>query len=103
MLASIVLSTMPMLSVSWSRNAWCVGLKRSNDASSITALTWPSNITGSTMMFCGGASPRPDDDADVVRRHVGEQDLLLLERALADQAFAQLELACRCALWPSEA
>ncbi len=61
MLASIVLSTMPMLSVSWSRNAWCVGLNRSNEASSSTPLTWPSKTTGSTMMFCGAASPRPEE------------------------------------------
>ena len=34
-------------------------------------------------------------DADVVGRHVGEQDLLLLQGALADQPLAELELACR--------
>ena len=31
-----------------------------NDASSITALTSPSNSTGRTMMLSGGASPRPE-------------------------------------------
>ena len=31
-------------------------------------------------------------DLDVIRRHVGEQNALLLERALADQSFAQLVL-----------
>ena len=61
MLASIVLSTMPMLSVNCSRNAWCVGLNVSNDASSSTALTCPSKITGSTMMLRGAASPKPDE------------------------------------------
>ncbi len=46
-------------------------------------------------------------DADVVGRHVGEQDLLLLQGALADQPFAQLELVAErsCALgrrsWPA--
>ena len=59
-LASIVLMTMPMLSASWSRKASCVGLKRSNDASSTTPLTWSSKITGSTRMFCGGARPSPE-------------------------------------------
>ena len=59
--ASIVLSTMPIDSVSWSRNAWWVGLNRSNDASSRTALTWPSKRTGRTMMLAGAASPRPEE------------------------------------------
>ena len=58
-------------SVSWSRNAWCVGLKRSNDASSSTPLTWPSKTTGSTRMFCGGGFAQAGGDADVIRRHVG--------------------------------
>ena len=60
MFASIVLSTMPIDSVSWSRKAWWVGLKRSNEASSRTALTWPSKSTGSTMMLAGAASPSPE-------------------------------------------
>ena len=59
-LASIVLSTSPMLSVSWSRNAWWVGLNRLNEASSTTARTEPSNRIGSTMMFSGADSPRPE-------------------------------------------
>ena len=59
-MASIVLSTSPMLSVSWSRNAWWVGLKRLKEASSITARTEPSKRIGSTMMFSGGDSPRPE-------------------------------------------
>ena len=70
MFASIVLSTMPIDSVSWSRNAWWIGLNASNDASSMTALTWPSKRTGSTMMLRGGASPRPEAICDVVLRDV---------------------------------
>ena len=58
--ASTVLSTRPMLSVSWSSSDWWVGLKAANDASSITARTEPSNRIGSTMMFSGGDSPRPE-------------------------------------------
>ena len=58
--APIVLSTMPMLSVSWSRKVWWISEKRLYDASSMTALTWPSKITGSTMMLSGGASPSPE-------------------------------------------
>ena len=60
MLASIVFITMPTLSVSWSRNARCVGLKRSKLANSITALTWVSKTTGSTTILRGAASPRAD-------------------------------------------
>ena len=59
-LASIVLSTRPMLSVSWSRNAWWVTLNGENEASSTTARTEPSNRTGSTMMFSGVDSPSPE-------------------------------------------
>ena len=57
MFAAMVLSTMPIDSVSWSRNDWCVSEKRLNEASSITALTSCSNSTGRTMMLSGGASP----------------------------------------------
>ena len=49
-----------MLSVSWSRNAWWVGLKRLKEASSSTARTEPSNRIGSTMMFSGVDSPSPE-------------------------------------------
>ena len=49
-----------MLSVSRSRKAWCVWLKRLNDASSTTARTDPSNRIGNTMMFSGVASPSPE-------------------------------------------
>ena len=47
---------------SWSRNASCVSLKRSNDASSSTPLTWPSKITGSTedVLRRRGAEARED-------------------------------------------
>ena len=58
--ASIVLSTMPMLSVIESRNVWWVTLNGENDASSITARSDPSNSTGSTMMLSGVASPSPE-------------------------------------------
>ena len=92
MLASIVLSTRPMLSVSWSRKAWWVTLKRLNDASSTTARTEPSNRIGSTMMFSGVRLAEAGVDRHVVAGDVGEQDALLLLGALADQAFAEAEL-----------
>ena len=60
MLASIVFRTMPMLSVSWSRKVRWTSLKRWKEASSITALTFPSKSTGSTMMLAGVASPSPE-------------------------------------------
>jgi len=59
--ARIVFSTMPIDSMSWSRNIWWVALKRSKEASSMTACTPPSKRTGSTMMLSGGASPRPEE------------------------------------------
>ena len=52
--------TTPTLSVSWSRNDRCMSLKRLKEASSMTALTSPSNSTGRTTMFSGVAAPRPE-------------------------------------------
>ena len=49
--ASIVLNTAPMLCVSRSRKASEPALKSCSAASSITALVWPSNSTGRTMML----------------------------------------------------
>ncbi len=42
-----------MESVSCSRNVICEVVKETSEASSITALTWPSNSTGSTTRFFG--------------------------------------------------
>ena len=44
------------------------------------------------MMFTGAECAQARGDPDVVRRHIVEQDLLPLERALPDQALAQTEL-----------
>ena len=51
---------MPIEAVSCSRKAICSSVKWLSEASSITALTWPSNSTGSTMMLCGAAWNRPE-------------------------------------------
>ena len=51
--ASIVAITMPSDSSIWSRNASWMPLNRSNDASSITPLTSPSNRIGTTTIECG--------------------------------------------------
>ncbi len=61
MFAAIVLSTIPIDSISWSRKDWWVSENSPKVASSITALTSPSNSAGSTMMLSGGASPRPEE------------------------------------------
>jgi hypothetical protein len=58
--AAMVFSTMPIDSVSWSRKARWISEKRWNEASSTTAFTCPSNSTGMTTTFEGGASPRPE-------------------------------------------
>jgi len=58
--ASMVFSTSPMLSGSWSRNAWWTAENAEKDASSTTARTETSKRTGSTMMFSGVAAPRPE-------------------------------------------
>ncbi|MGY3293478.1 hypothetical protein ACVWWP_006545 [Bradyrhizobium sp. LM3.6] len=44
---------MPIESVSCSRNVICEVVNEVSEASSITALTWPSNSTGSTTRFFG--------------------------------------------------
>ena len=65
-------------------------MKRWNEASSMTALTSPSKSTGSTTMFARRGLAQAGADLDVVVRDVGEQDALLLERALPDEALAEL-------------
>ena len=49
-----------MLAVNCSRNEVCRSVKLPSEASSITALTWPSNSTGSTIKLFGFAWKRPD-------------------------------------------
>jgi hypothetical protein len=55
----MTLMTIPSDSISCSRNAWCVSLNGWNEASSITAIVWPSKSAGSTKMLCGEDSPSP--------------------------------------------
>ena len=57
----------------------------------MTALTSPSNSTGSTMTLRGSASNERRADRDGVGGHVGEQHAPLLDGALADQALAERE------------
>ncbi len=60
MVASMELSTMPMPAVSCSRKPICRSVKGDRAASSITALTSPSNSTGSTTALVGWALNRPE-------------------------------------------
>ena len=57
----------------------------------MTASTWSSNSTGITMMFDRLRLAEAGRDLDVVVGRVGDQDRLLLERRLADEALARLE------------
>ena len=56
----IALSETPTSSMSWSKKARCTSLNGDSEAISMTPRTSPSKSTGSTMMFTGVASPRPD-------------------------------------------
>ena len=81
-----------MDSVSWSRNAWCVGLKPLERGQLEDALDLPfEDQTAARGCCCGGGIAQAGGDADVVGRHVGQQDLLLLQGALADQSLAQAD------------
>ena len=58
----------------------------------MTALTSSSNSTGRTTIVEGRSLTQTRADADIVRWNFGDQDSFLLERALADQSLAELEL-----------
>ena len=60
MLAMIVLSTTPMVSMTCSRKLWLTTVKGRSEASSMTPRTWSSKSTGSTTMLTGDASPSPE-------------------------------------------
>jgi hypothetical protein len=62
-----------------------VEVKGCSEASSMTALVWPSKSTGSTTMLTAAGLAEAGADGDEIRRHIGEQDALLLDRALADE------------------
>ena len=91
MLAAIVLSTMPMDSISWSRNDWWISLNslEGGQLDHRLHLAFEQHRQDDDVERRGLAQARAD--LDVVLGHVGEQDALLLEGALADQAFAELE------------
>jgi len=92
MLAMIVESTTPIVSISWSRNCWWVSEKTTERRQ----LDDPEHLLLE--------EHRQDDDVlrrrvaeagrdlDVVRGRLGQEDRLLLERRLADERLARLEL-----------
>ena len=93
MLASIVLITMPIDSVSWSRNAWWVSLKPLERSQLEHALHLAFEHHRQHEDVARRRAAQARRDAHVVVRRVVEQDLALLERALADQALAQADAA----------
>ena len=54
----------------------------------MTALTWPSNSTGSTMTLRGSRPEQPERDRHDLVGHVGDQHAPRVGGALADQPFA---------------
>ncbi len=89
--ASIVLRTMPMLSVTESRNVWWVMLNGENEASSMTARKRPFEQHRQDDDVERWRLSQPRVDPHVVARNVREQDALLLLGALADQTFTEPE------------
>jgi len=71
--ASILLSTMPMLAVSCSRNARCEVVKLLSDASFDYGFDTIFESTGRTITLRGVASNNPERIANRVRRQVGDQ------------------------------
>ena len=82
-----------MLAVSCSRNVICSSVKALTEASSITALTWPSNSTGSTMMFRGGTLNSPEPIGTTLGGMSVMSSASLVGGALADQALADRRCA----------
>ena len=89
--ASMELRTMPMLAVSCSRKARWVGENSCSEARPSTALIWPSKMTGKTTTLRGSAWKNTEPTGTVSGGHVGDQHAPLVARALADEAFAELQ------------
>ncbi len=90
MVASMVLSTTPILPVSCSRKARCGAVNSCSEASSITAFTWPSYSTGSAITLRARADSRPLLTCTRIVGNGIQQDAAAVGRALAHQAFVQL-------------
>ena len=103
MLASIVLITMPIDSVSWSRKAWCAGLKRSSDASSSTPRTSPSKTTGSTSTSSAALSRQPRGDAERRRAARWSAGSSASSSAHWPTRPSPRSTSLPCACWPPEA
>ena len=67
-------------------------MNSASEASSITALTWSSNSTGSTITLRGTALSRPDSICTVPGGTSSSRIISRLRGALADQALAELDV-----------
>ena len=76
--------------MSCSRKVICEVVNEPTEASSITALTWFSNSTGSTTRFCGTTRSSAELIGIASVGMSGDQPLPLVHRALSDQALAEL-------------
>ncbi len=60
-LTEMVLTLVAIISAIWLRKSFWIAVNGVNDASSMTPSTFPSNTTGSTITWAGGASPSPEE------------------------------------------
>ncbi len=75
-LTLMVLTVTPIRSAIWFRKSSATVVKELNVASSITPSSRPSNSTGSTTMWAGEASPRPE----AILRYPGGASLRMIAR-----------------------
>ena len=81
-----------MLSVSWSRNAWWVTLKwlKGGQLDDGANVALEEDRQHDDVERCG--LPQPGVDPHVVARDVGQEDALLLQRALTDETITDHDL-----------
>ncbi len=60
-LATIVLTLVPMVSISWARKSRCTGVKALKEASSMTPRTWSSTTIGRMIRLPGVVWPSPEE------------------------------------------
>ena len=82
---------MPIEAVSCSRNVVCSVVNAPTAASSITALTWPSNSTGSTMMLRGCCANSAERIGATLSGTSLISNAALVCGALADEPFADAQ------------
>ena len=90
------------MAVSCSRKVICRVVNAVTEASSITALIWSSNRTGSTMMFCGTAL----NSAEPIGTACGGISVIRMRRLSAAHwpiRPSPISMRCGWPLWPSSA